>query len=619
MDVQLAESEVSFSTLGSIHVHVDGGVARNIVSNVVDCLNRDGFQSKLTPITRSVPGPQRGDYWKTYDSHTPGMGHQEELDFFSTTQLTKNGASTEKLKQLLETISEEKGIVIEAEQVIGKGGQQIMWWNDETQGYYSSDVGFKRASTLPIEIHYSCDIPKKAEWSQKCPIELEELLDICVKLGIRVGGWFTFDDGKDKWAYRSNMFAEGEAKEYSFRERVQRQRDELATYLTRLGHERGFTCDVNVLVERSLGVWKTPLSKIQHFKTVRELARWEENYANLKNFWVLAPNFLGDTDEDFRRAMIRNFRRNVQYTYFLQSFADVQRLRHFAKNLSESEHLPFIFENIKVVLLNRDFTENPNGIQGEYFIANPPLSNAYPTAVSDSQGYKLRRSREREIVGGRTMLTSEVEAMVAKLQPLTEAEIQGLRIPLDNEDARSTFGRAVVYTDLSGSTILQEKLGDDAWAQVLLEYDFIVANEVSKLGGEVVKNLGDGYLLIFDQADMALLCAQRLQLALNEHNTNSLKGKANNFIPNQKIALDFGPVSKVMRAQGFDLIGKALSRCARLVDEARGGQVLMLHTFRDQVRTAAYDWIHEKTELLYTIEFKGLKGNYEVWNFKWDG
>jgi class 3 adenylate cyclase len=609
-------ASLSFSELGTIHLHIDGGMfAVELVKIIVETLNREGFPSKLTPIVKAVPGPQRDDVGETYESHTPG-DRREELDYFSTTRLTMDSSSREKLREVLESLSKEKGIVIEAEQVIGKGGEKISWSDNMSPDFFSSSVGFKRAPTLPIEVHYACDIPKESAWRKTPPLDLDSLLEVCSEVGIRVGGWFLFDDGGDVWAYRSNMFNERE-----FKEKVQKQRDDLALYLNRLGEERGFKCTVNALVERSLGVWKTPLATVGHSITVQELARWEEDHPNLRKFWVIAPNFLGDIDQNFRRAMVRNFRRDVEYTYFLHSFADVQRLRHFAKSLSETEDLSFIFENITVVLLNRDLPEvyaMTSILHGEYFIANPPLSGIHQSVWSNTQGYKLRRSRDkREIIGGRTMLSSEIENIVGKLRPLLENEIQGLRIPMDSEDASSTFGRAVIYTDLSGSTKLQEKLGDDTWAQVLLEYDYIVANEVSKLGGEVVKNLGDGYLLIFDQADVALRCAQRLQLALNEHNMKTISGHPLSFIPNQKIALDFGPVSRVMRAQGFDLTGKALSRCARLMEKAIGGQVLMLNTFREQARAASHNWVTEKTHLLYTIKFEGLEGTYEVWDLRW--
>ncbi|HJR08090.1 MAG TPA: adenylate/guanylate cyclase domain-containing protein [Pyrinomonadaceae bacterium] len=610
-------SSVSFSELSTIHVHIDGGIAKQLVKDIVESLNSEGFTSKLTLIKKTISGPQREDYEKTYESHTPGTGEREHLNYFSTTRLTMDNVSRGKLSQVLESLSEQQGIVIEVEQVIGKGGQNIIWSDVAPQAFHSSDVGFHRAPTLPVEIHYSCDIPKETAWRDAPPIELDTLRDICLELGIRIGGWFLFDDEEDEtWAYRSNMFAEGESKE-----RVQKQRDALEHYLNKLGNNLGFKCSVNALVERSLGVWKTPLTKVGQFKNVHELAKWEENFPNLKKFWVIAPNFLGDINEEFRQAMVRNFRRDAEYTYFLRSFADVQRLRHFAKSLSETENLPFVFDNIKAVLLNKELSEEHASMSifhGEYFIANPPNLSIHQSLWPNTQGYKLRRSREKEIIGGRTMIDSEIEHIIEILQPLIDSEIQGIRLPIDSDDSERPITRAVLYTDLSGSTKLQEKLGDDAWAQVLLAYDFIVANEVSKLGGEVIKNLGDGYLLIFDEAVVALRCAQRLQLALHEHNSEVAAGKAFHFIPHQKIALDFGPVSRVMRAQGFDLSGKTLSRCARLIEQANGGQVLMLDSFREMARAAAHNWISKKTDFLRTIEFKGLEGTYELWEFRWE-
>ncbi|XYH92986.1 adenylate/guanylate cyclase domain-containing protein [Sorangium sp. So ce1128] len=606
-----------FSEIDTVHVHVDGGNAVDLVRNVIERLNHDGLPSRLTSIQGAIAGPQRQDLPPTYQSHTPGTDGFEQLEFFSTTLLLPNPRKTiRELKRLLADLADQKGIVIEVERVIGKVDHVARWSQAPLLDViHDADVGFQRSSTLPIEVHYAIDIPKREAWQASPPLSLESLLRHCSELDIRVGGWFLFDKG-GAWAYRSNMFAEGDISA----ELVQRQRDDLSRLLTALGAELGFECSVRALVEQSLGVWKTPLKawnpplpKTEDYKDVQDLARWEEAFEHMEKFWVVAPNFLGDVRGDVYQAMVRNFWKGVEYTYFLQSFADVQRLNQFVKRLSRE--VPFVYEHVKAVLLNKESIDNQVGgsiFQREYFIANPLLPGA--------QGYWLVRSEDKDITGGRLLKPSELDKIIAELEPLTEQSraAQGLRIAIKPEYAEKSVARAVVYTDLVDSTTFQEQFGDDDWEHVLLDYDLIVANEVSKLGGEVAKNLGDGYLLIFEQAGDALRCAQNLQLAIRIHNAKVAPDSQHRKIPPHKIALDFGNVRRVMRAQGFDYAGKTLSRCARLIQKASGNQVLVLNTFRDNARAAfRQEWFRERTEFMCKVEFKGLEGSYEIWEFRW--
>jgi len=119
---------------------------------------------------------------------------------------------------------------------------------------HSAEVGFESSDTLSVEIHYGCDIRKEHAWSTTAPLDLETLLEVCAELEIRVGGWFLFVE-ENTWCYRANMF-EGDV----VPQRVKKQRDDLAEHLNRIGKELGFACEVTALVERSLGVWKTPLT-----------------------------------------------------------------------------------------------------------------------------------------------------------------------------------------------------------------------------------------------------------------------------------------------------------------------------------------------------------------------
>jgi class 3 adenylate cyclase len=607
-----------FSKVDTIHVHVDGGIAVELVKTIVDRLDHEGFPSRLTFIQDSVAGPQRQDLPPTYQSHTPGTDELEQLEFFSTTLFPDLGKTKRELWRLLSDLSNQKSIVVEAERVIGRIDQNVEWTKTPPREFSiirTDDVGFHRATTLAVEIHYACDISKEEAWQESPPFSPARLLDYCAEANIRVGGWFLFEK-KDVWAYRSNMFVGADVSP----ERVKKERDDLAQQLNSAGVELGFKCQIKALVEQSLGVWKTPLNEwhpplqMIDYLYVEDLAKWEEEFENLRGFWVVAPNFLGDIRDEVYQAMIRNLGRRVEYTYFLRSFADVQRLRQFARRLVQE--VPFLYELMRAVLLTSRATDMQFGqgiFQKEYFIANPLEPNP--------QGYRLVRLEDKTISGGLLMLPSEIDRIVGELKVLTEPsrEAQGLRVPIEPDDTERPVARAVIYTDLKDSTHFQEELGDAPWERVLLDYDLIVAREVSRFGGEVVKNLGDGYLLIFDQAGDALRCAGSIQTRIRTHNAKIIQGSQQPKIPPHKIALDFGYVCRVMRAQGFDYTGKTLSRCARLIQIAGGNQILMLKTFRDNARTAfPHTWINDNSKLVGpAVKFKGLEGTYEIWEFLW--
>jgi class 3 adenylate cyclase len=601
-----------FSGLDTIHIHVDGGVAQELVAAVVGWLDHEGYPTRLTSIEASIAGPQRQDLPPTYQSHTPGTDGQEQLEFFSTTLFPSHHKAKKELRRLLEELCDQNGIVIEAERVIGKFGQELRWSKTPLKDIsvlHSADVGFQRSNTLPIEVHYSCDIRQEGDWIETAPLNLEQMLNCCAELDIRVGGWFMFRKA-GAWAYRSNMFVEGNISP----DRIRTQRDELATRISELGAQMGFSPCVTALVEQSLGVWKTPLKRWspavqqrEDFKQVEELAKWEEGFENLERFWIVTANFLGDLRDDVFRAMLQNISKGVEYTYFLRSFADVQRLRRFAYRLSQE--LPFAYEYLKAVLLHDISAETSQSIsKREYFIANPGLPNA--------EGYKLLRSEE--VISGRLVKSDELSKLVAELETFTDTskQTQGIRITIEPEGSEKPVARAVVYTDLKDSALFQDTLGDEAWETVLRDYDLIIATEVSTCGGEVVKNLGDGYLIIFDQAAHALRCAEGMQIAIRIRNARMRTDELRPKIPPHRIALDFGLVSRVTRAQGFDYAGKTLSRCARLIQHATENQVLMLDTFYQAVTSAfGYGWLKDKVVRLPAMEFKGLEGVHDIWQF----
>jgi pimeloyl-ACP methyl ester carboxylesterase len=71
----------------------------------------------------------------------------------------------------------------------------------------------------------------------------------------------------------------------------------------------------------------------------------------------------------------------------------------------------------------------------------------------------------------------------------------------------------VVFTDIVGSTVRAEALGDAAWRELLSAHDAAVRRELARFRGHEVKTLGDGFLATFDGPARAIHCARAISAA----------------------------------------------------------------------------------------------------------
>lgn len=239
------------SALGSVHFHVDGGASRDLVEMVVDDLSTRGNPSKLVSVNQFIAGPQRLNLPDTYSQHTPGTGSVEQLQFFSTTCFPDFGTARHEVRTTLESLAREEGIVVEVELVIGVLDKSLVWLpdpNDASLDLDSHTMGYARADTLPIEVHYRLDIPKSTRWTTTHPLSLSDLLSLSTNAGIEIGGWFLFEKA-DLWAYRSNMFLPSVTAAD-----IQRDFDSLSALVSQQSVNCGFSYTMGALIERSVGV-----------------------------------------------------------------------------------------------------------------------------------------------------------------------------------------------------------------------------------------------------------------------------------------------------------------------------------------------------------------------------
>ncbi|MGD9934936.1 MAG: protein kinase, partial [Dehalococcoidia bacterium] len=72
----------------------------------------------------------------------------------------------------------------------------------------------------------------------------------------------------------------------------------------------------------------------------------------------------------------------------------------------------------------------------------------------------------------------------------------------------------LMFSDIEGSTALNERLGDGRWMEVLRAHNDLVDREVAAHGGRTVKTIGDGYMVAFPSPEAGVRCALAIQAAL---------------------------------------------------------------------------------------------------------
>lgn len=148
--------------------------------------------------------------------------------------------------------------------------------------------------------------------------------------------------------------------------------------------------------------------------------------------------------------------------------------------------------------------------------------------------------------------------------------------PARSPTAVKTVGGAIAFTDIVGFTEFTALQGDEAALELLARQDRAVQETIHSRG-RVVKSLGDGLMLWFDDP-----CAGvRSALALQERfEMESMGADMPLWV---RIGVHFGRPAR----RGEDLIGHDVNVAARIVDLAAPGEVLVSEACTDRIADQA--------------------------------
>ena len=198
--------------------------------------------------------------------------------------------------------------------------------------------------------------------------------------------------------------------------------------------------------------------------------------------------------------------------------------------------------------------------------------------------------------------------------PKANVEVLGMALTVSLEQLERTIQReqpdlastlaadgtvTIVFTDIVDSTVLNARLGDHAWVDVLRRHREVIEDATAAHGGTVVETQGDGSMLAFPSARRAVACAQAIQLGIDSAFADAS--------PPIRVRIGVHTGDALREADHF--FGTTVNYAARVASQALGGEVLVSNLVRELVAGGGpgIDFLEGRE-----VELKGLDGSHRL-------
>ena len=222
--------------------------------------------------------------------------------------------------------------------------------------------------------------------------------------------------------------------------------------------------------------------------------------------------------------------------------------------------------------------KRPESANGEGFREAVRRTDANPQLVATARFL-------RSLIPGGEPETAEMpepmQRLVAEVQPQGDSALREIgKGALQAWQALSEAQRrrrgnadvAILFTDLVGFSDWALAAGDEAALEVLRQVGDAEQKTISSNKGAVVKRLGDGAMAVFSRPEQAV------RAALDSQNEIA-KIEVEKYSPTQRAGVHRGTPRKVKG----DFLGVDVNIAARVGDAAKGGEVLVSGTVREEL------------------------------------
>lgn len=140
--------------------------------------------------------------------------------------------------------------------------------------------------------------------------------------------------------------------------------------------------------------------------------------------------------------------------------------------------------------------------------------------------------------------------------------------------------RAIMFTDIEGSTDVSTTHGDEAAVELVRRHDGIVRDAVAKGRGREIKHTGDGVLASFTSVSRAVETSVSIQTAT-----------ADPVSPGPVLRIKIGLSAGEPVEESDDIYGAAVNLAARICAHASGNQTLVSGTVRDLAMGKSHSFV----------------------------
>lgn len=198
-------------------------------------------------------------------------------------------------------------------------------------------------------------------------------------------------------------------------------------------------------------------------------------------------------------------------------------------------------------------------------------------------------------------LKNSVDIIVQAISPKTaEVAYKLEREALLTSDATVT----IMFTDIVGSTVITEHLGDQRARELFRVHNEIIRRQTKAHGGVEVKSIGDGFMMTFRSVRRAVGCAVASQMDLDEHN------KEHREVPLiVRMGLSIGEPIR----EEEDLFGRSVVLAARISAKAQGQQILICQTVHSLITGSREFTFREKGD----FDLKGFARSHLLYEVLW--
>jgi len=277
--------------------------------------------------------------------------------------------------------------------------------------------------------------------------------------------------------------------------------------------------------------------------------------------------------------------------YKVEDDYSIQVIDHLFKSDENKVKLEIIRE-LKGALRD-DFFQILNKI---IFEKNPQFQQALRETLLkvDDEAFRTKIAElVLNIRGGSFKKESDLE-----FEELTEIELSDHKSAYKFEK-ENIVKTTVMFTDIVGYSQKAQQLTSMELTKMIKEYEGMLIPITSSHYGELIKRMGDGHLLVFDEPLNAVLAGIRVQKSLKRYNSF----REEKFKITIRIGIHWGDVVR----KGDDIYGNTVNIASRLEKKAEGGTLFISGELYEKVKK--YFHIRE----IGPVKVKGINEPIQVY------